>query len=219
MSSIPKKLGRTAYAWRGCVLLDEFDQALIDAIKNGHPETLEDAIKLVDMNFSNGEDACMHEVMDRVLRLESDGRILFEKTSATVPSSLTEYFFSSWTLWFWGVFGLAAAATVMVFVVPEDAFPIVYIRYLCGSIFVLFLPGYSLIKALFDSRELDSIERIALSLGLSLALVPMVSLLLNYTPWGIRTTPVTLNLLAITLAFASAAVVRDYRTHRKMVDV
>lgn len=41
-----------------------------------------------------------------------------------------------------------------------------------GSVFVLFLPGYSLIRALFGSRELDNIERFALSVGLSLALVP-----------------------------------------------
>ena len=98
----------------------------------------------------------------------------------------------------------------MVFVVPEDAFPVVYIRYVLGSFFVLFLPGYSLIRALFGSKELDNIERLALSIGLSLALVPLAGLLLNYSPWGIRTTPVTLSLLALTLAFASAAVAREY---------
>ena len=94
--------------------------------------------------------------------------------------------------------------------VPEDSFPLVYVRYLFSSVFVLFLPGYSLIKALFSSNELDNIERLALSVGLSLALVPLVGLLLNYTPWGIRTIPVTFSLLVLTLVFASAAVVRDY---------
>ena len=107
----------------------------------------------------------------------------------------------------------------MVFVVPEDAFPVVYVRYVLGSVFVLFLPGYSLIRALFGRRELDDIERFALSIGLSLALVPMAGLLLNYTPWGIRTAPVTFCLLALTLVFASAAVVRDYGARRKTVDV
>jgi len=104
----------------------------------------------------------------------------------------------------------------MVFLVPENAFPVVYARYVFGSVFVLFLPGYSLIRALFSGKELDSIERFALSVGLSLALVPMAGLLLNYTPWGIRTTPVTLSLLGLTLVFASAAVIRDYGTSRKM---
>jgi len=61
---------------------------------------------------------------------------------------------------------------------------------------------------LFGSKELDNIERLALSVGLSLAVVPLAGLLSNYTPWGIRTAPVTFSLLALTLVFASAAVVR-----------
>jgi len=85
---------------------------------------------------------------------------------------------------------------------------------------VLFLPGYSFIKALFPrqvpiktrSEGLDSIERLALSVGMSLALVPMTGLVLNYTPFGIRLVPVTLSLLALTVVFATAAVLREYQT-------
>jgi len=179
---------------------------------NEHPQTLQEAVKLVRLRFPETEEA----VVERVLRLESEGKILFEKASAVVPSSLSGYFLSGWALWFWVVFGFAAVAAVMVFVVPEDAFPVVYARYVFGSVFVLFLPGYSLIRALFSGKELDSVERFALSVGLSLALVPMAGLLLNYTPWGIRTTPVTLSLLGLTLVFSSAAVVRDHGTHRKL---
>jgi len=192
--------------------LDEFDEALIRSIGNEHPETLEEAVELVGSRFSESGEA----VMDRVLRLESEGKILFEKSLVAVPSSLAGYFLSGWALWFWVVFGFAVVASVMVFVVPEDAFPVVYARYVFGSVFVLFLPGYSLIRALFGSKELDSVERLALSVGLSLALVPLAGLLLNYTPWGIRTAPVTLSLLGLTLVFASAAVVRDYGTRREM---
>jgi len=194
---------------------DEFDRALIGVIGNEHPETLEEAVKLARLRFSESNEA----IMERVLLLESQGKISFEKPPATVASSLVKYLLSGWAVWFWVVFGSAAVASAMVFVIPEEAFPFVYARYVFGSIFVLFLPGYSLIKALFGSEELDNIERFALSIGLSLALVPMAGLLLNYTPWGIRTTPVTFCLLALTLVFASAAVVRDYGTRKKMADV
>ena len=195
--------------------MDDFDQALIKIIGDEHPETLEEAVRLARLRFPEGEEA----IMERVLRLESQGKISFEKPVAKGPPSLTEYLFSGWTRWFWVVFSLAVVASVMVFVVPEDGFPFVYARYVFGSVFVLFLPGYSLIKALFGSKELDNIERLALSVGLSLALVPLAGLLLNYTPWGIRTTPVTFCLLALTLVFASAAVVRDYGAHKKMAAV
>jgi len=61
-------------------------------------------------------------------------------------------------------------------------------------------------------RKLDNIERIALSIGMSLALVPLVGLLLNYTPWGIRLTPITISLLALTLILSTAAIIREHQT-------
>jgi len=198
---------------RGESSTDELDQALIDIIRNEHPETLQQTIELARLKFSTSDE----ETMKRVLRLESQGKILFKKPMATVPSSWIKYLLSDWAVWYWIVFGLALVVSALVFLIPEDAFPVVYARNLFGSVFVLFLPGYSLIRALFGSRELDNIERLALSIGLSLALVPIAGLLLNYTPWGIRTAPVTLSLLALTLVFASAAVVRDYETRRAHV--
>jgi uncharacterized membrane protein len=106
-----------------------------------------------------------------------------------------------------------------VFIVPEDAFPLVYLRYVLGTIFVLWLLGYAFIKALFpkqlplrtSDKDLDTIERIALSIGTSIALVPIVDLLLNYTPWGIRLTPIVLSLTALTVTFATAAVLRGHQ--------
>jgi len=88
-----------------------------------------------------------------------------------------------------------------------------YIRYVLGLIFVMRLPGYTFIKALFPSKnDLDPIERLALSIGLSLALVPIVGLLLNYSPWGITPTPITISLLALTITLATLALIREHQT-------
>ncbi len=74
---------------------------------------------------------------------------------------------------------------------------------------ILFLPGYALIAALFPrSGDLDAIERIALSFGLSIAVVPLIGLGLNYTPWGIRLEPVVTSLLIFTLSMVIIAGVR-----------
>ena len=187
---------------------ETFEEALVAVIEKQHPATLEEAVGNVRSKFRLSDE----DVRERVLRLEDEGKIVFEQPESAVPSSLAGYFLSGWAAWYWVIFGLAVVASVLVFSVPEDAFPVVYARNVFGSVFVLFLPGYSLIKALFGNREIDNVERLALSIGLSLALVPIAGLLLNYTPWGIRTAPVTLSLLALTLVFASAAVVRDYET-------
>jgi len=84
-----------------------------------------------------------------------------------------------------------------------------------ASVFVLFLPGYSFIKALFPVKEIDNVERIALSIGMSLAIVAINALILNYTPWGISTIPITLSLLGLTLTLSTAAVVREHQALSK----
>ena len=70
-------------------------------------------------------------------------------------------------------------------------------RIILGLPFILFFPGYTLISALFPKRtSLGSIERVALSFGLSIAVVPLIGLILNYTPWGIRLYPILIALFA-----------------------
>ena len=80
------------------------------------------------------------------------------------------------------------------------------LRILFGVAMVLFIPGYALIAALFPARDdLDGIERIALSFGLSIAVVPLIGLALNYTPWGIRLDPILASLTLFTLAMTLVA--------------
>jgi len=65
-------------------------------------------------------------------------------------------------------------------------FPSNVLRIVLGLPFVLFFPGYTLVSALFPKREgMSGIERVALSLGVSIAIVPIIGLILNYTIWGI----------------------------------
>jgi uncharacterized membrane protein len=62
---------------------------------------------------------------------------------------------------------------------------------LLGHVFVLYVPGYLLQAILFPRvDELDRIERVALSLGLSVAVASLLALLLNWLPWGIRPWPI-----------------------------
>jgi len=83
------------------------------------------------------------------------------------------------------------------------------IRIALGVIFVLFFPGYTLIAALFPRKDvLDSIERLALGLGLSIAIVPLTGLVLNYSPWGIRLEPVLFSLLGFILVMSAVALRR-----------
>jgi uncharacterized membrane protein len=71
---------------------------------------------------------------------------------------------------------------------------------------VLFFPGYSLIAALFPKKNsLGGIERLALSFGLSIAVVPLIGLILNYTPWGISLYPILISLVSFIIAMSAVA--------------
>ena len=97
---------------------------------------------------------------------------------------------------------LAGILVLTIFLVPG----ISALRIILGIPFILFFPGYALVSALFPRRkDLDGLERLALSLGLSLAVVPLVGLGLNYTPFGIRLYPVTLSLFLFMLGMTAVA--------------
>jgi uncharacterized membrane protein len=93
---------------------------------------------------------------------------------------------------------LATLLTAFTFILPDGNI----LRIVFGLPFLLFLPGYSFVSALWTKKtELGGLERVALSLGLSIAIVALVGLGLNYTPWGIALTSVvsTLFILIILL--------------------
>jgi uncharacterized membrane protein len=138
------------------------------------------------------------------------------------------------------VLTLLTAATVFVPWVNETPLRIVF-----GLPFVLFLPGYAFIAALFpeagespvdeedaighsadgivdveaetnesednsDRSGIDGIERVALAFGTSIAIVPLLGLVLNFTPWGIRLTPIMVTVAGFTLGATAVAARRRW---------
>ena len=76
---------------------------------------------------------------------------------------------------------------VFVLIVAIIFFPSNVLRIILGLPFILFFPGYVLMSALFPGKKgMDNIERVALSFGVSLLVVVLIALILNYTSWGIK---------------------------------
>jgi uncharacterized membrane protein len=142
-------------------------------------------------------------------------------------------------------FVLATVGAVLLPVVSETP-----LRIVLGLPFVLFVPGYALVAALFPERGpdragterddagsatgdgddagsatgdgddaaphaadeggIDGIERVALSFGTSIAVVPLIGLVLNFTPFGIRLVPIVASLSAFTLGATAVAAQRRW---------
>ncbi len=180
---------------------------------------LEKAVKDTALSLDNPtvEELVDKLVKDKGLKTQDVTRAVYitwkkgdvQLSETNPPSQLSGYIFHLENLWFWGVTALVAFTLSIVFLV--NASPLLYLRYALGGIFILFLPGAMLVTALYPrGGELDELERFALSVGLSLAIVPLVGLALNYTPWGITLTPIMVSLALFAEIMGVVAFVRKF---------
>lgn len=107
---------------------------------------------------------------------------------------------------------LIAITVVTLLLFPLAAFTSGVPRIIFGLCLVLFFPGYTLLSALFPRKgDLAGVERIALSFGLSIAVVPLMGLILNYTLWGITLYPILISITGFILACSAVAWRRQLR--------
>jgi len=121
---------------------------------------------------------------------------------------------------------LMICLSLVIFLAPSSIF-----RIILGIPFLVFFPGFMLVAALFPlkskaklrdevgpdegtetqlkKKRMDGIERIALSFGMSLAVVALMGLALNYTPWGIVFDTVFNSTYGFTLVMSVIAILRD----------
>jgi uncharacterized membrane protein len=119
-------------------------------------------------------------------------------------------------------FGIIALFTVLtmliVYVVPVDS-QFVVVRYVFGYVFVVSLPGYCLVNALFSKgNKLDLIEETVLSVALSFGIAGIVGLFLGLSPIGINFTSITVSLSVIVLILSAVAFMRK-RIYEKVTDI
>ncbi|MBO8180448.1 MAG: DUF1616 domain-containing protein [Archaeoglobus sp.] len=79
------------------------------------------------------------------------------------------------------------------------------LRIIAGSIFVLFLPGFAWSYVFFKKNEIDIIERIALSFGLSIAIVPLTVFWLNYL-FKVKITFINVSMIIISLTIVAVVI-------------
>lgn len=137
----------------------------------------------------------------------NSGKLIIEDHNK--PSSFIAYLTRlDYTLWYWTALSLNILLLILIYLsgfIPN----LLVTRYIIGTLFILFLPGYLTTEALYPRKEdITPLERVALSIGLSLAIVPLIGLILNYTPWGIRLIPI---LVALTIYNMGVSIVALYR--------
>ena len=115
----------------------------------------------------------------------------------------------------WSDFRLALIGSAVLLLLIALAEPLAFlqpVRFVLGLVYVLFAPGYCLVAAVFPRPDdIYGFERLALSIGLSVAWMTVLALILNWLPWGVRLWPITLGELASILFFVTVAAWRRGR--------
>jgi uncharacterized membrane protein len=119
----------------------------------------------------------------------------------------------AWSYWRDIRLVLLGALMLLLIIVAESWLWFLFLlRLVLGFIYVLYVPGYCLQAALFPHRgDLDNIERLGLSLGLSVAVVPVLAIFLSLLPWGLFLWPIVLGQLLFILILSGAALWRRLR--------
>ena len=193
----------------------ELKDLIVDVLREEKPRSVS---QLVDSVLTRIEtDVSIPDVVRLVHELGEEGRIALSQRPRMFETFTSYLLDRKFSLSLWLVFAAVILTWISIYLIPSE-FPWVTPRWVLGTLFVIFLPGYAFIEALFvnpisGKKELDQIARFALSIGMSLALVPLIGLLLNYTPWGIRLEPIAVSLSVFTLICVFVAAYRKFTQH------
>lgn len=197
-------------------LTDEMIQEVIlSVIKKKKPETVESLVEFIRADYLVSEDV----VLKNIQILEIQEKVDFNLKLR--PVTFSEYLFSSNAYWFWFVIFIIILAQSIPWV-NVNIFSFLMLRNFVGLAVVLYLPGYTLCKTLYpmkvpfnvQSSVLEKIERVVLSLCLSITIVPIIGLTLYGFPHGLDIFPLSETILMFTLFFSILAIWREYKIRR-----
>jgi uncharacterized membrane protein len=113
---------------------------------------------------------------------------------------------------------LGACMLLALIAIGDQAGFLAPIRLILGFVYIFFAPGYCLVAALFPrADDLDGIERLGLTIGLSIAHISLLALLLDALPWGIRLWPIAFGECGVIALFSAIALWR--RAHIPTAEV
>jgi uncharacterized membrane protein len=108
---------------------------------------------------------------------------------------------------------LVGLSTVLLIIVIVFL-PSSILRPILGLPFLLFSPGYTLMLLLFPGKAtLDRIERVALSFGLSITVIPLIALILTYTSWGLNLFNILVSVAAFIILTLPVGWYRNWKLH------
>lgn len=106
---------------------------------------------------------------------------------------------------------LIVGSIVLSFFIGLEAFRIIF-----GSVYVLFMPGLVWTYVFFRNKEIDGLERIALSFALSIAIVPLMVFYLNLI--GMKLNVLSVSLVILFIIVLGLIIIKKHALIKKKYD-
>jgi len=176
---------------------------VIDAIHKQRCRKIGDVVKTLQ---KYDRTITFEEVRDAIYQLKKEEEIeVFE--SNTEVSFLNYIKNISESFPFWLTVLISSIMLITIYLLPQT---LTSFRIVVGGILVFLIPGYASIQLLFPAKDMEITQQVVLSVGLSLAIVPLIGLLLNYSPWGLRLEPVMVSLSTFGVGLSLAGAYRRF---------
>ena len=149
-----------------------------------------------------------------IKRMAHEGSIKLARPDYS-HETLIDYFLTP-TLsdWFW-VSCLITVLTVLFLRFAPNLSSLVILRWALGSIFVLYLPGYALMRFLLPNRsEMDATEKYTLNVVASFTVTALLGVFLEFAEVGLTLLSVTTSVAVFALFFITVAAIRDHQQLR-----
>jgi len=184
----------------------EMRDLVAQMIKDHDPRTVGQLAALLKAHGAFDEE----RFTETVKQMVRDGSLRLEKPKYPLGSFVGYLRTPSVSSWFWSTIALTAVAVVLA-ISPSGFLPLDALRWCFGSVFLLFLPGYSCLQLLFTKPgEMRKSQRYILSVPVSLAILIILGLVLNYSNVGIRLDSLLETEGAVIVVLGVAAAIRLY---------
>lgn len=194
---------------------EELTQSIIHLIKEKKPRSVKELVSLAKGQLNITE----QELYKILVEIQNKNIIKLERNTLPKLTNLSTYLKSKQALRYWLTTAITIFSAIVVFIIPDNFYPLAYIRAVLSLILILWLPGYTFLNVLFpynfatknSTNPLQLVERVSLSIGLSIVIVSLIVLLLNFTSFGINLTPIVLSLMLFILIFVTVGVIREFK--------
>jgi hypothetical protein len=179
---------------------------IVQTISEHKPTTIGQLAALIKEEQSIDEDTFIETINEMV----KDKSLILDEPQYPIHSFLDYLFTINISSWFWVTITIIAL-TALLATSGSDILPVDLLRWCFGSLFLLFLPGYSCLQLLLPKdSEINRSQRLVFSIPTSLSIVILVGFSLNYSPLGIRLDSLLVSISAITLLLTIPAAFRAY---------